>query len=445
MRLPRLRRPTRTKPVEESLSLLSDAIVEVAEDDADVVPRRRWRVQSRMAWRDLLEESLAGIAARPARLALTTLGTVLGIAALVTTVGIGQTAAGQISQRFDAVAATRVVVEPGSRPGPDGEMAASQLPWDADERVMRLAGVEAAGTYARFYPDLVSGSPATDPSGEGRHDVPTASASPGLFAAARAQLATGRYFDSGHDERGDQVVILGKYAAERLGVNRVDSQPSIFIGDRPFTVIGILNSVAGRAELQDAVIMPHGTARQLYGVPAPDAVDIRTAIGAAQQVGEQAPIAVDPNNPELYQVDVPPRPGSLRENVTADVNALFLVLGGVALLIGGLGIANITLLSVLERVSEIGLRRAVGATRPHVALQFLVESIVIGFLGGLVGTAVGVLVTVGVSAVRDWTPLLDMRLAVAAPLLGAVIGLVAGTYPAWRASAIEPIAALRAS
>jgi len=217
-------------------------------------------------------------------------------------------------------------------------------------------------------------------------------------------LLPGRYFDSGHDERGDQVVILGKYAAERLGVNRVDSQPSIFIGDWPFTVIGILDSVAGRAELQDAVIMPHGTVRQIYGVPAPDSVDIRMAIGAAQQVGEQAPIAVDPNNPELYQVDVPPRPGSLRENVTADVNALFLVLGGVALLIGGLGIANITLLSVLEHVSEIGLRRAVGATRPHVALQFLVESIVIGFLGGLVGTAVGVLVTVGVSAFRDWTP-----------------------------------------
>ena len=443
MRRPRFRRQRRTEPVEQTLSLLSESSVGLVDEDAHSVRRRRWRVQRRMAVRDLLDESLAGVAARPARLALTTLGTVLGIAALVTTVGIGQTAAGQISQHFDAVAATRVVVEPGTRAGPDGEVAASQLPWDADERVMRLAGVESAGTYARFSPDLVSGSPAAGPSGEGRHDVPTASASPGLFAAVRAQLATGRYFDSGHDERGDQVVVLGKYAAERLGVNRVDSQPSIFIGDRPFIVIGILDSVASRAELQDAVIMPHGTARGLYGVPAPDSVDIRTAIGAAQQVGEQAPIAVDPNNPELYDVDVPPRPGSLRENVTADVNALFLVLGGVALLIGGLGIANITLLSVLERVSEIGLRRAVGATRPHVASQFLVESIVIGFLGGLVGTAVGVLGTVGVSAYRDWTPLLDERLAVAAPLLGAMIGLVAGTYPAWRASAIEPITALR--
>jgi putative ABC transport system permease protein len=99
---------------------------------------------------------------------------------------------------------------------------------------------------------------------------------------------------------------------------------------------------------------------------------------------------------------------------------------------------------VLERVSEIGLRRAVGASRVHIAGQFLLESVIVGLLGGLVGTAVGVLATVAVSATREWTPLLDIRLALLAPVLGALIGLLAGTYPAWRAAAIEPIAALRA-
>jgi putative ABC transport system permease protein len=393
-----------------------------------------------------VDESLAGVTARPARLALTTLGTVLGIAALVTTIGVGQTASGQIAERFDEAAATRVVVEADSRSfGEEQDVALTRLPWDSPERAMRLAGVESAGSYTRVGTGgQVSGSPATDPVGEGRFDVPISAVSPGLFDAVRAQLATGRLFDSGHDERADHVAVLGTYAAERLGVNRVDSQPSVFIGERAFTVIGILDSVAARAELQDAVIIPEGTARQMYGVTQPQALEIRTVLGAAQQVGRQAPIAVDPNNPELYRVDVPPRPGSLRDDVTADVNALFLVLGGVALLIGGLGIANITLLSVIERVSEIGLRRAVGATRLHVASQFLVESVVIGFLGGLIGTAIGVLATVGTSAFQDWTPLLDLRLAAAAPLLGALIGLVAGTYPAWRASSIEPIAALRA-
>ena len=121
------------------------------------------------------------------------------------------------------------------------------------------------------------------------------------------------------------------------------------------------------------------------------------------------------------------------------------VLGGVALLVGALGIANVTLLSVLERVAEIGLRRALGATRRHVAAQFLLESATVGLLGGLVGTAAGVVLTVVVAAARDWTPVLDLRLAAGAPLLGAAIGLAAGTYPAWRASAVHPIDALRSA
>jgi putative ABC transport system permease protein len=420
------------------------------------VPLRGWRprqalrqltLRRRLSVRDLMDEALAGVAARPARLVLLTLGTVLGIAALVATVGIGQTAAGQITQRFDEAAATRVVVQAreGDGPGEEGAVSLSRLPWDAPERLTRLNGVAAAGTYARVDIDeaTVTGLPVADPAGTATQDVPVAAGSPGLFEAVRAQLRTGRLYDAGHDERGDPVVVLGRYAAERLGVERIDSQPSIFIGDRPFTVIGIVESVGARADLLDSAVMPVGTARAGYGLTALEAVEIRTELGAAQLVARQAPIAISPNEPELLDVNAPPRPGQLRRDVVGDVNALFLVLGGVALLVGGLGIANVTLLSVLERISEIGLRRAVGATRIHIAGQFLVESGIVGLLGGLIGATVGVLATVGVSAFRDWTPLLDMRLAIGAPLLGALIGLLAGTYPAWRAATIEPIAALR--
>jgi putative ABC transport system permease protein len=409
------------------------------------LPRLHWR--RRLALRDLMDEALAGVAARPARLVLLTLGTVLGIAALVATIGIGQTAAGQITQRFDEAVATRVVVEAREGGGFEGEeVALARLPWDAPDRVTRLNGVTAAGTFAQV--DVgqatVTGLPVTDPAGTAPQPVPVAAGSPGLFAAVQAQLRTGRLYDAGHDERGDPVVVLGRYAAERLGIDRIDSQPSIFIGDRSFTVIGIVEAVGARAELLDSAVMPVGTARALYGLVALDAVEIRTELGAAQLVARQAPVAIDPNNPELLDVAAPPRPGGLRRDVVGDVNALFLVLGGVALLVGGLGIANVTLLSVLERISEIGLRRAVGATRIHIAGQFLVESGIVGLLGGLIGATAGVLATVGMSAVRDWTPLLDLRLAVIAPLLGLLIGLLAGTYPAWRAATIEPIAALRA-
>ena len=133
----------------------------------------------------------------------------------------------------------------------------------------------------------------------------------------------------------------------------------------------------------------------------------------------------------------------MQGEVQADVNAIFLALGGVALLVGGLGIANITLLSVMERVGEIGLRRALGATRANIGGQFLVESVIIGLLGGLIGAALGVGVVLGVSVAQDWTPILDNVVTIGAALLGGVIGLLAGLYPSLKAANIEPIAALR--
>jgi putative ABC transport system permease protein len=318
------------------------------------------------------------------------------------------------------------------------------LPWDAPERISRLNGVEAAGTVSTLAvgDDLVRSVAGLDSQRNG-HALTVMAGSAGLFDAVRSVLRTGRFFDSGHDARADRVVVLGKHAAERLGINRVESQPAIFIGDQAYTVIGILDSVTGRAELLDAVIMPNGTAKTAYDLAAPDALEIRTQVGAAQLIGRQAPVAIDPNNPSALKVDAPPAQGGVRRGVQSDLNALFLLLGAVALLVGGLGIANVTLLSVLERVSEIGLRRALGAARRHVAVQFLVESVIVGFLGGLLGTAAGVLLTIGVSWGRDWTPILDNRLALGSPFLGAFIGLVAGTYPAWKASAIQPITALR--
>ena len=417
---------------------------ELTSDAASIVPVIRRA--DRFSVQDLLVEASYGVGARPSRLVMTTLGTVLGIASLVVTIGFAQTAAGQISNQFDAVSATQVMIEPASTRNSSGdEQATGRLPWDAPERVNRLAGVERAGLVAEVdvAGQLVTSVPVNDPSAAQTLSPAVIATSPGLLAAVRGQVVTGRYFDAGHDDRADRVVVLGARAAETLGINRVDSQPSIFIGEVPYTVIGIIDGVERRANLLDAVILPLSTARTDFGLTAPTELHVQIEIGAGALVGRQAPIALDPNAPENFTVQAPAAASALQDNIQADINIVFLTLGILALLAGGLGIANVTLLSVMERVGEIGLRRALGATKRDIARQFIVESAVIGLLGGLIGSALGVFAVVVVSLLQGWTPLLDPFVAIGAALLGTVVGLTAGAYPAVRASNIEPITALR--
>lgn len=398
----------------------------------------------RMSAPDLIGEAVAGLLARPGRAALTVLGTMLGIAALVATVGVAQTAGSQIVTHFDALAVTEVVAEPRQGMGFDRQEA-SGLPWDSEERVARLAGVAAAGTRAdvELDGDRISTVPIHDPLGQTDHAISVVATSPGLLGAVRGSVATGRYFDEGHDERGDPVAVLGPGAAERLGVNRVDHQPAVLIGDERLVVVGILDDVKRQPDLLGAVLVPNGWAQRRLDVQAPASVHMHTDVGAGEVVASQAPLALEPNDPDRVQVSSPPDPGSVRSAVEADVNALFLLLGGVSLLIGALGIANVTLVSVLERVGEIGVRRALGAARRHIATQFLLETTAMGTIGGIAGAAVGVVVVVVVAFAQSWTPVLDVWVPLAAPAVGALVGLGAGVYPALRAAFLQPLDALR--
>jgi ABC-type antimicrobial peptide transport system permease subunit len=414
---------------------------------ADKIVRHRAAVpRSHLSWPDLVSEAAVALTARPARTVLTALGTILGVTALVATLGLAKTAGSQIVSRFDELEATQIVVRPprNQSRNPNAQQV-NGIPWDAGDRLQRLNGVVAAGTKSSVaVGEALSRSvPIIDPQGQSEFQIPVISVSPGLFDAVRAVLATGRVFDDGHNLRGDNVAVLGPGAASRLNVGRVDNSPAFFLGENTLAVIGILDDVSREPELLNAIIVPDGYARDRFALSAPDEVIIEVAIGAAELIGSQAAIALSPNDPDQVQVSLPPSPRRVRSAVEDDVNALFLVLGGVSLLVGAIGIANVTLVSVLERTSEIGLRRALGATRHHIAVQFLFESAVLGAFAGLIGTSLGIITIVAVSANREWTPILDAWLPFAAPFLGALIGLVAGTYPAWKASATEPIAALR--
>ncbi|WP_225859120.1 ABC transporter permease [Streptomyces albicerus] len=192
------------------------------------------------------------------------------------------------------------------------------------------------------------------------------------------------------------------------------------------------------------MILPPTTAKGRLGLDLVNRVLINTSLGAAQQVARQSPIALSPNNAEALTVLAPPDLSKARKGVQGDVNGLFLVLGLVSLIVGAIGIANVTLVTVMERIGEIGLRRALGASRRQIAGQFLMESTTVGLLGGVIGAALGMVVVVSVSALKDWTPVLDGRLALGAPVAGALVGLLAGVYPSLRASRMEPVEALRA-
>ncbi|AYY12579.1 ABC transporter permease [Actinobacteria bacterium YIM 96077] len=406
---------------------------------------------TRLGIRDLASEALAGIIARPGRSTLTVLGTVLGIAAFVAVLGLTSTATSQISVRFTTLIATEVRVQPTGTVETAGRTTGPMFPDDAEARVERINGVQSAGISWSVGLDQVPGvAPvSTLPPGTGTaadaESFEIMASSPGYFRAIHAEFAAGRAFDTFHNTHAEPVAVLGEAVARRLGITRLDTSPTVFLAGEPFSVIGILNQAERTPEALLSVITPAGTAEQMWGPPStantPQMI-IDTEVGAAQQVGDHVSLALRPNATDQYDITVPPDPHTLRDQVNTDLNMLFLTLAAVSLIVGMVGIANTTLVAVLERIGEIGLRRAAGARRRDIALQFLSESAGLGLLGGLVGTSLGVITVVAVAVVQEWTPVIEPVVTLPAPLGGAIIGLLAGLYPAWRASRIEPAEAL---
>ncbi len=398
--------------------------------------------RSRLSVPDLYSEALAGLLQRPARSFLTMLGTILGIGAFVAILGLTATAGSQINKRFTELAATEVTVEDIGSGDPDNNEVS--FPEDASARVQRLNGVRHAGVHWQVpvRQPVITNTPTATGDDNGLSVV---AASPEALAAMRPTVSAGRIYDAFHTSRREHVAVLGSAAAARLGITRLDGYPAIFVDGTPYTVLGIIDNFQRLPELLLAVILPTTTALTMYGPPVDHRAEmlIETQVGAASQVAAEAPLALRPDRPGWFKVSAPPDPQSLRGGVAADLNVLFLLLAAISLVIGTVGIANTTLVAVMERMNEIGLRRALGARPLHIAVQFLAESTALGLLGGLIGSSLGVAVVVSTAVARQWTAVLAPWTVAAAPLIGALVGLVAGGYPALRASWIEPVEALQ--
>jgi macrolide transport system ATP-binding/permease protein len=403
---------------------------------------RSAKLRSGITIRDLFEEVIAGMFARPGRMVLTILGIVIGLTALVATIGLSRTANNRIISQFDELVATEMVITPRVSVG---GIDPTTIPWDAPERLLRLNGVAAVGTLSEVNigNELISASPIKDPQSQTAFNLGVRAASPGLYKAVRAELETGRFPDGGHSERADRVAVLGPNAAKRLGIVGVGQLPAIAIGDHLYLVIGILRDVGRQPDLLGSVIIPEGTARKDFRLAGPGAVVVETQLGASSLIAQQTPLALRPDKPTSLRIELPPEPRRVRDAVQSDLNAMFLLLGGLSLIVGAIGIGNITLVSVLERTGEIGLRRAIGANRGHIAAQFLLESTSMGVIGGILGASLGLLIVVTVSAVQLWVPVLDPQAPFLAPVVGGTIGLLSGTYPALRAARLEPVEAFR--
>ncbi|GIU96471.1 MAG: ABC transporter permease [Actinomycetota bacterium] len=393
---------------------------------------------SRLRPTHLLLEAALDIQRRPGRATLTGLGTLLGIWVLVAAYGMAQTVEAQIGDRFDLLEATQVTVTDAA----SGEQATPPFPRDAEDRLERLNGVVAAGVIG----EVAFASPAELRAlwipGAPEASYPVFGASAGFLEAADLTVERGRTFTEEEEGRRELVALIGLAPKADLQLGATDGRATVWIDGVPFTVIGTIADVGRRADLLTAVVIPLRTAEALWGIGSPEIL-VETAPGAAQLIGQQAAAALRPEDPERLRVAVPPSPDSLRRQVEGDLRSLVLGLGAVILGVGAIQIANATLVSVLHRVHEIGLRRAVGARAFHVAAQFLVQSGALGFVGGAVGAQAGLLSVALVAAVRRWTLVADPWLLLVGPLLGLAVGTLAGAYPAWRAAGIQPVDALR--
>ncbi|MFH8715343.1 ABC transporter permease [Streptomyces zaomyceticus] len=391
---------------------------------------------ARLGPRDVLHVGSAGLRSRPVRVVLSALGIAIGIATMIAVVGISASSQAQLLRQLDALGTNMLVAKPGEGMFTGQEV---KLPKDAVGMVGRIAGVEkAAGTG-----DLRSSVrrsekiPAAETGG-----IAVKAATEGLLDVLRGGMASGTWLNGANGRY--PSVVLGHVSAERLGITRPGQQ--VWIDDRYFTVIGILGPLPLAPEIERSALVGWEGAGRLLGFDGhPTTVYERSTDASVDDVQKLLAPTIDPRNPQNVSVGDPSSALKAKAATEGAFSTLLLGLGGIALLVGGVGVANTMIISVLERRHEIGLRRSLGATRGQIRIQFVTESLMLSGLGGLAGVALGGAAT-GVYASTGGLPWVVPLWAVGGGFAATLaIGTVAGLYPAVRASRLSPTLALAAA
>ncbi|WP_434444738.1 ABC transporter permease [Lentzea sp. E54] len=388
---------------------------------------------TRLSPADLLAVGSLGIRTRRLRAALSALGIALGIATVIVVTGIPASSQQALLDELTALGTNLLRAQPTQR-----QEDPVLLPESSVAMVQRIGPVTSAAAVANTHA-RVRRNDLLDPGHSS--DITVLAATPGLLETVNGHVRSGEFLP-----RPDfPSVVLGSVAAQRLGIPDVGEQPAVFVGDRWFTVTGVLGPMPLAPEIERSVLVGWEAARTHLGFDGhPTVVYVKAREESIEDVRAVLPATLYGEIPGLVQVSRPSDALAAKRATQNSYSALFLGLAGVALLVGGVGVANTMVISVLERRSEIGLRRALGATRGHIRAQFLTEAVLLSGLGGTAGTALGALGVAGYATLHRWPLVIPLPVLASGVLAAFVVGAAAGLYPSIRAARLTPTQALAA-